>query len=133
MLIFFINEVVEVVAGVPSITPGSANPSAVLASISPWFLLAIGAALPVFEEWFFRFVIIDSTKKRLGTTGSVVLSAVLFGTMHLFNEGWTFGGFVAPFVGGLILAMVFLAGGLKSAIFIHSSNNFLRTIFWMVR
>lgn len=128
-----INEFAEVVMGVPSVIPGSANPSAVMASVSPWVLLVVSTLLPIIEEWLFRFVVIDSTKKRLGITGSVVFSAVLFGMIHLTNEGYTLAGFVVPFASGLMLGGVFLVWGLKSAIFVHSGNNFLRTILWMVR
>ena len=128
-----INELAEAAMGMPSVIPGSANPSAVLASVSPWFLLVIGSTIPIIEEWLFRFVIIDSTKKRLGTTGSVIVSASLFGVFHLFNEGWTLAGFVVPFASGLMLGSIFLKWGLKSAIFVHSGNNFMRTILWMVR
>ena len=127
-----INEFAEVVMGVPSIIPGSANPSAVLASISPWVLLAVSTILPIIEEWLFRFVIIDSTKKRLGIIGSVFLSASLFGAIHLTNEGYTLGGFVVPFASGLMLGAIFLKWGLKSSIFVHFGNNFFRTVFWMV-
>ena len=127
-----INEFAEAVMGTPSVAPGSANPTAVLASISPLVLLFLSTTLPIFEEWFFRHVLIDSTRKRLGITGSLIFSSVLFSFAHLFNEGSNLPMFFVPFFAGLVLGAVFLKWGLKGSIFVHSSNNFLRTILWMV-
>lgn len=132
VLIPFVNEFAETMMGTPSVTPGSANPTAVLASVSPWFLLMVGTTLPFVEEWLFRFVVIDSTKGKLGMVGSLIFSSVLFGVAHLFNEGYTLAGFVVPFTSGIILGMVFLKWGLKGSIFIHSGNNALRTLIWML-
>ena len=132
VLIPFVNEFAEAVMGTPSVTPGSANPTAVLVSVSPWVLLAVATLLPIVEEWIFRYILIDSTRKRLGITGSLVFSSVLFGAMHLFNEGSNLPAFVVPFVSGVMLGAVFLKWGLKASVFVHSGNNFLRTILWMV-
>ena len=46
-------------------------------------LLLIGVLLPVFEELFFRGVIINLLKKHFGSVSCIFLSAIFFGLAHL--------------------------------------------------
>jgi membrane protease YdiL (CAAX protease family) len=50
-------------------------------------LLAVAVGAPVFEEIFFRGLLLRGSMRRLGVVGAVVVSSVLFGLAHAGSYG----------------------------------------------
>ena len=76
---------------------------------SPWIdLLAIGVVAAVSEEVLFRGVLFRLAEEGLGTWGAVIVSALVFGGMHIYNPDATWWGAVAIAVeAGILFAAVY--------------------------
>jgi membrane protease YdiL (CAAX protease family) len=96
-----------------------------VAEIPLWaiFLLIVVMA-PIFEEIFYRGVVINRLR-RYGDGTAIVVSGLIFGLIHgNFNQF-----FYATFV-GMVLAAVYLhTGKLSITIFLHMVVNFMETFY----
>jgi membrane protease YdiL (CAAX protease family) len=86
---------------------------------------------PAAEELLFRGALLSILRTRLGDGWAIVLSAVIFGTVHLPDLGWLW--YAVP---NLILVGLFCAwlrvrsGSLWPSFVAHAANNALATIAW---
>lgn len=59
---------------------------------APIFVVSAMVVAPVFEELFFRGMVLPAIAKRLGLWAGIVLSAIVFGLVHLNQAGDLLGG-----------------------------------------
>lgn len=77
---------------------------------------------PIFEELIFRFGVFGCLKKNLKLRTSVLLSALLFALVHLYNIQ----GFADVFVGAVLMAAVYYyTGNILYVMLEHSLHNLL--------
>lgn len=81
------------------------------AGYNPWGdLLRLGFAAGIAEEIMMRGVLLRLVEERLGSWGAVILSALIFGLMHLANQdGTVWGGLAIAIEAGLLFGAVYLA------------------------
>lgn len=85
-----------------------------------WALLMTVVLAPVFEEMLFRGLILESARTKWGASTAIVLSAALFGLVHLPILPQALNAFVM----GIALGYIYvLTGSLLSVIIIHAINN----------
>lgn len=81
---------------------------------------------PVIEEVIFRFILISTFYIIFGNViVAIVLSAGLFGLMHVLYGGMRF---IDSFITGLLWGWAFLAIGIHVTILAHMTHNFLATL-----
>lgn len=87
---------------------------------SPWLIFVLLAVLPpVCEEILCRGLILASFRSRFGARGAVVISAAMFGALHLDLLR-----FPATFAAGLLLGFVLVrTGSLFASILFHTTWN----------
>jgi hypothetical protein len=92
----------------------------------PFFIAFAGAP---FEELLFRGLLFRITEQGLGSWAALVISAVIFGGLHLLNENATVFGAVAVMLqAGLMLGAAFMATRrLWLPIGIHFAWNFMQS------
>lgn len=84
-----------------------------------WAILSSVIAAPILEEVLFRGLIFESCAERFGKGVGLLLSALLFGVIHIVPVQ-----VINAFVVGLILGYVYLrTRSLVSVIIIHAFNN----------
>lgn len=84
-----------------------------------WAILSTVVAAPVLEELFFRGLVLESCRERFGSRVAVLVSALLFGLIHIVPVQM-----VNAFVVGIILGYIYLkTGSLLSVIILHAINN----------
>jgi CAAX protease family protein len=72
------------------------------------------------EEWFFRYLALGSLRPFVGVHGAVLISAVMFGTAHIFNPL----GIPMLMVVGVVLGYARVAsGGMLLPILMHFGHN----------
>jgi len=77
---------------------------------------------PIAEELLCRRIMLDGLKKRYSSLVAVVISAVIFGAMHIMAGGPALA--IGAAVMGLLLGMVYvLTGSLRAAIIVHAAAN----------
>lgn len=87
-------------------------------------LLAVAVMAPFFEEFIFRGVMLDGLLKRKSTWAAILISAALFGLVHL--NPWQF---VAAMVIGTFAGWVYSrTRNLLYCIIIHFANNFSASV-----
>ncbi|MHC4222609.1 MAG: ABC transporter permease subunit/CPBP intramembrane protease [Planctomycetota bacterium] len=93
---------------------------ALLASLPTWVLFVLLAILPpICEELMCRGYLLSSFRTRFGLRGAVVLSAILFGFLHLDVYR-----FPATFAAGLMLGYVCVrTGSIFAAVLFHMVYN----------
>ena len=86
------------------------------------FWLSLTIIAPVSEEIAFRgFILRGWMSTRLGVTGAIVLSSLLFAAIHGPNQ---LAVFISLFVGGMLLATVrWLSGSIVPTILMHATWN----------
>jgi hypothetical protein len=85
------------------------------------FWLAVGAR----EEILFRGLLFRLCSKVVGTWGALVLSAAIFGAMHLISPGWTLVGLLSVALAGVMLGAAYTATEqLWLPIGLHTAWNF---------
>ncbi len=105
------------------------NPVADTVSTIPLWstLLFVVILAPVFEEIFFRRVVIDRLR-RYGDIPAIILSGLAFGLIHgNFSQF-----FYATFLGMLFGAVYIHTGKLGHTIFLHMLINFMGSFYTMV-
>jgi uncharacterized protein len=104
-----------------------------IVSINPWTslwpLVFSGAAIAIIEETLFRGILFRISEEKLGTYLALVLSALIFGGLHLLNANSTIASALAVAVeGGLLLGAAFVySRNLWFPIAIHFAWNFTQT------
>lgn len=84
-----------------------------------WAILSTIVAAPILEEILFRGLIFESCAERFGRGVGLLLSALLFGVIHVVPVQ-----VINAFVVGLILGYVYLrTRSLVSVVIIHAINN----------
>lgn len=84
-----------------------------------WAILSAVVAAPILEEVLFRGLIFESCRERFGRGAAVLISALLFGLIHVIPVQ-----VINAFVVGLILGYVYLkTNSLLSVIILHGVNN----------
>ena len=84
-----------------------------------WAILSAVVAAPILEEVLFRGLIFESCGERFGKGVALIISALLFGVIHIVPVQM-----INAFVVGLILGYVYLkTRSLVSVIIIHAINN----------
>jgi uncharacterized protein len=94
-----------------------------------WPLVFSGAAVAIIEETLFRGIIFRISEEKLGTYLALVLSALIFGALHLLNAHSTIASALAVAVeAGLLLGAAFVySRNLWFPIAIHFAWNFTQT------
>lgn len=94
------------------------------------FMVAFG------EEFLFRGFIQKNLMKTLGNFQGLIISAIMFGLIHVFSPGYSlYQVFFEAFVGGLIFGYFYLkTKSLASPIIAHYTGNILQRIIfpWMI-
>lgn len=93
---------------------------------SPWGMLTVGISSGVFEELIFRAIVLRLLMRAFGIWPALVLSAALFGALHLSNPNATPVAAIAIAVeAGLMLASFYLlTGRLWVSFGVHGAWNF---------
>ena len=88
-------------------------------TLSVWMLLSTVVVAPVCEEYLCRGLLFGSLLRRYGAAPAVLLSALIFGAMHVLPLPA-----VNAFIIGILLAMSYLATrSLWVPVLIHAANN----------
>lgn len=98
-----------------------------------WFTLAVFTCVgaPLIEELFFRGLLQGQLVERLGVGVGIVLTAVVFGAVHIANDPGVAGALLALTVGagGIVLGVVrHLTGRLGSSTLTHAMFNAIAVI-----
>ena len=84
-----------------------------------WAFMAVVVIAPLFEEWICRGLIFGSLRSRYGVVRSMVLSALVFGLMHVQPVP-----VLNAFVLGLVLAFIYhKTNSLWSSVILHALYN----------
>lgn len=84
-----------------------------------WAIITSVLFVPIFEELFFRGLILESLLKRHRRLFSVIVSSVIFAIVHV-NPAVM----ITAFVSGLVLGTIYLhTNSVFSTIILHSINN----------
>jgi len=84
-----------------------------------WAIATTVIVAPILEELIFRGYILGSIRIKMGTMSAIVLSATMFGLIHIIPQQ-----VVNGFVMGLILGYVYVrSGSLVVVILMHAFNN----------
>lgn len=97
-------------------------------------LLVGGLGAGVFEEIVFRGVIYRITEEGLGTWPALAISALIFGGVHLVNEGATLWSALAIAIeAGILLGLLYnVTRSLWPCIGLHAAWNFTQGAVWGV-
>ena len=92
--------------------------------ILPGFAIAFSSG--IFEEILFRGIIFRITEEGLGTVFAIIISALIFGFLHLLNKNSTLYSAIAISIeAGILLAAVYIySRNLWLPIFLHFAWNF---------
>ena len=98
------------------------------------FILYVSSILlvaPIAEELLCRGIMISELNKKFSINKSIIISAVVFGIMHLFAGGVILS--IGAIIMGIILGIVYnTTKSLRSAILVHSVANFCDILFLFV-
>jgi uncharacterized protein len=98
-------------------------------ALLPWLLLSAVVVAPLAEEVFFRGMLFQALRDRLGRWGAILLSAVVFAGAHVVAEPSGVGGalvFAMILPLGVYLAWLFeRRGSLAAVIGVHAAFNAL--------
>lgn len=84
---------------------------------------------PVVEELLFRGLILGSFLKRYNQKRAIILSAVLFGMLHISFDENLFSSLIFPFVDGIFLAWILIkTNNIMLVIACHAFRNSLNYI-----
>src|SRR5690606_8437130 len=88
---------------------------------------------PIMEELFFRGLILGSFLKRYNHKTAVILSAFLFGVLHINFDENVFSSIVFPFADGIVLAWVLIrSNNIVVAIACHAFRNLLNYVLPLI-
>lgn len=126
VMIVVVSETLEAFLGHPlekpminAVAPGGFSWSGLVV-----MLMVVGVIIPIAEEVFFRGVFYTWLRRRWGPVVGIIVSALLFGALHL-NPVWI----AFAFILGIILALLYeLSGSLWPAIGLHAVNNMMSVV-----
>lgn len=99
--------------------PEAYNSVKATVGLGGWAILSTVVAAPILEEILFRGLIFESCSERFGRGVALLISALLFGLVHVVPVQM-----ISAFVMGLILGYVYLrTRSLASVIVLHAINN----------
>ncbi|WP_139906151.1 CPBP family intramembrane glutamic endopeptidase [Clostridium thermarum] len=87
-------------------------------------ILLTGILIPIFEEIFFRGIILNELRNRINTAASIIISSLIFALFHgnILQEIYTF-------IMGVLLSLVYIwTRSIWSAITFQITYNFLGTM-----
>jgi membrane protease YdiL (CAAX protease family) len=91
-----------------------------------WAIVLSVVAAPVFEEIFFRGLVLEQAARRWSSGRAVMVSALLFGLVHLPNLPQA----INAAVMGLVMGYIYISTrSLPSVIVIHAVNNAVAYLF----
>lgn len=87
-------------------------------------IISVSIVAPIFEEIIYRGIILEQLYRRYGMIKAIIISALLFGLMHLnIQQG------VNAFFIGIVLGFIYIkTNSLLLSIFLHFANNSLMVI-----
>ncbi|MFR9650473.1 MAG: CPBP family intramembrane glutamic endopeptidase [Rikenellaceae bacterium] len=86
-----------------------------------YMLITVSVVAPIFEELICRGVILESIRSKRGAWAACVISALIFGVIHISPQSM-----LNAFVIGLLLGFLYLrTNSIIAPIVIHSLNNLL--------
>jgi membrane protease YdiL (CAAX protease family) len=99
---------------------------------SPWEMITVGISSGLMEELVLRAIVLRLLMRAFGAWPALVLSAALFGALHLGNENATPMAAVAIAVeAGLMLAAFYmLTGRIWMSVGVHAAWNFTQGWIW---
>lgn len=101
-----------------------AGSPAVAASALVQAIVLMGA-IGILEEFVMRGYVLQTLRWGYGVYAAIILSSVFFGSLHLFNPGGAFPGFLGTTAAGLLLGYTYLVTGrLWMPIGLHFAWNF---------
>ena len=116
IVILAVNIVVEPLA---ELLPG--RPNYDYLGSGGWALLSTVVCAPIFEEFIFRGIILESTRHRFGVIAAWLISSLCFGLAHVMPSQ-----ILPTMIVGLVLGYVYIrSGSLFSGILLHALNNAL--------
>ncbi|PKM57024.1 MAG: hypothetical protein CVU98_08240 [Firmicutes bacterium HGW-Firmicutes-3] len=120
-LVFLMNGLIRFISAATDIEFSYLSPST-FRVYNLWFLMvAVGLLTPVFEELFFRGVVLSRLSYGFGPFTGILLSSVMFSLSHM-NLVQSI--YVFP-VGLLAAFLVYKTGSILSAIWLHTLYNIL--------
>jgi membrane protease YdiL (CAAX protease family) len=99
------------------------------------YLIAILAVTlgPFMEELFFRGLLYPVLARRLGISWAVILTALPFALMHMFQYGYAWGVVLLIFVMGIVVTVVrAVTGSVAASFLVHVGYNATEMILMMV-
>lgn len=99
---------------------------------SPWATIGIAIESGVMEELITRAIILRLLMRAFGAWPALVLSAALFGVLHLGNpnSSWVAAAAIAVEAGLMLAAFYMLTGRLWVSIGVHAAWNFTQGWVW---
>ncbi|MHB1455910.1 MAG: CPBP family intramembrane glutamic endopeptidase [Armatimonadota bacterium] len=126
-MIFVANSIEKTIPTPPNpVVPEILASTNLISRLILFFMVAVGA--PIFEEIFFRGVLLTSLRARWGTLIAIGVSSIIFAFLHPFP-----GSFVPIFMLGAIFAtLAYERSSLIPGMIAHSMNNTIIFIFLML-
>ncbi len=94
-----------------------------------WAVATTVLLAPVMEETLFRGIILESVRSRFGTLRAIMISAAVFGLIHIIPQQ-----VINAFLVGIVLGFIYVrTQSLVSVIILHAINNalaYLQTIIF---
>lgn len=99
------------------------------------YLIAIFAVTlgPFMEELFFRGLLYPVLARRLGVSWAVILTALPFALMHMFQYGYAWGVVLLIFIMGIVVTIVrALTGSVAASFLVHVGYNATEMLLMVV-
>jgi membrane protease YdiL (CAAX protease family) len=94
------------------------------------FAITLG---PLMEELFFRGFLYPVLKRRLGMVWGIILTALPFGLMHMFQYGYAWGVVLVIFIMGVVCTVVReVTGSVASSFLVHVGYNATEMLLFAV-
>jgi membrane protease YdiL (CAAX protease family) len=98
------------------------------------FALAVVIAAPVAEELLFRGLLFRSLLRRAAPPVAIVVSAVIFGAVHVIGDPGSYPALPALVALGILNAVLaYRTGSLSRSIFVHAGFNLLQVVSVIAR
>lgn len=109
---------------------GESYPQVQLSMTSPVLLLLFVTLVVPLEEWVCRRGLLEVFRAWKGPIVGVLVSAAMFGALHMLGPGATPLTSVTPVVAGIILGIVYLKGGFLASNLTHLGYNGAAVLLW---
>lgn len=113
----------------PAFLPRGVSLSSLSSSNAATLAILAGTLAAIAEETFFRYGVANQFSKLVGKFGSIILSGLFFGVMHVFAYP-VLAVIVIIWIAGMILAYIdFRTGLLSVSMVAHIGNNLLQVLY----